>query len=261
MRRIPMPLIFAAAIAVGVTVTIIIQIISLAPPGGVLVLVPQGVTAKSFVYQILAGASVSHFMPVGYGKFTLKPNTTSWYYYIDTSMPYLIAVKTPFTGVVKVTVDGTDYYLCNSSNYGAVIREADYTGWVGDWVKVGSYYVLNPRNATDAAGYVDCAKSVINTAGWSYLLVYEPSADYFTYDASTKSATVYYDSIDYTGTITEKYGSFSITPTWTALTANTNNVVGSYQVTSDYAYVYYPSFIYALYNGTAVTQITITPTT
>ncbi|MGC9131979.1 MAG: hypothetical protein ACP5H5_10430, partial [Pyrobaculum sp.] len=108
-----MPLIIAAAIAVGVTVTIIIQVILLSPPGGVLVLVPQGATTKSFVYQILAGASISHFMPVGYGKFTLNPNTTSWYYYIDTYAPSIIAVNKPFTGVVKVTVDGTDYYLCN----------------------------------------------------------------------------------------------------------------------------------------------------
>ncbi len=260
MRRLPIPVLVAAVIAVGVIVTIIIQVNTLSPPGGVLVLIPQGATTKIYAYQIIAGGKVNHFMPLGYGKFTLKTNTTNWYYYTDTSMPYIIAVSKQFTGVVKVTLEGTDYYLCNSSKYGAVIRAFDYIGWVGDWVKVGSYYILNPRNATDAAGYVDCAKSVISTAGWTYLLVYEPRGDYFTYDASTKSATVYFDSIDSAGTITAKYGSTVFTPSWTELTANTNTVVGSYKVTSDYAYVYYPSLIYALYNGTAVTQLKITPT-
>jgi hypothetical protein len=261
MRRIPIPAILAAVIAAGITVTIIIQIIWLTPPGGVVLLVPQGATTKSFVYQILAGSKLTHFMPVGYGKFALRPNTTSWYYYIDTSMPYIITVSKPFTGVVKVTVEGTDYYLCNSSNYGAIIRVYDSIGWVGDWVKVGSYYVLNPRNATDAAGYVTCAKSVISTAGWSYLLVYEPRSDYFTYNPSTKSATVYYDSIDSAGTVTAKYGSTTFTPSWIALTANTDTVVGTWSATSDYSYLYYPSLIFTLYNGSAVTQLQVTPTT
>jgi len=262
MRKIPIALLIAAAIAVGVTVTIIIQLITLQPSGGVVLLLPQGYTSKTYVYKILSGstAAISHFMPIGYGKFTLKPNTTDWYYYVDTSMPYIVAVANPFTGVVKVTLDGTDYYLCNNSNYGAVIRVVDYVGWVGDWVKVGAYYILNPRNATDAAGYVDCAKSVISTAGWTYLLVYEPRGDYFTYDASTKSATVYFDSIDSAGTITAKYGSKVFTPTWTALTANTDTVVGTYSVTSDYSYLYYPSLIYALYNGTVTSQLQVTPT-
>jgi hypothetical protein len=262
MRRIPVALLIAAAIAVGVTVTIIIQVVALQPSGGVVLLIQQGYTSKTFVYKVLSGgtAAINHFMPIGYGKFTLKSNTTNWYYYIDTYMPGIIAVNKPFTGVVTVTVDGTDYYLCNSSNYGAVIRVHDYIGWVGDWVKVGSYYILNPRNATDATGYVDCAKSVINTAGWTYLLVYEPRGDYFTYDASTKSATVYYDSIDSAGTITAKYGSTVFTPSWTELPANTDTVVGTYSATSDYAYIHYPSLIYSLYNGTVVTQLQVTPT-
>jgi hypothetical protein len=260
-RRIPIALLIAAAIAIGVTVTVIVQVISLTPPGGVVLLVPQGVTTKTYVYKIFGGLErISHFMPIGYGKFTLKPNATNWYYYVDNSMPYIIGVGGPFTGVVKVTIEGTDYYLCNISNYGAVIRVTDYIGWVGDWVKVGSYYVLNPRNATDAGGYVDCAKSVISTAGWSYLLVYEPRSDYFTYDPTTKSATVYFDSIDSAGTITAKYGYITFTPAWTQLSANTNTVVGTWSFTSDHAYVYYPLLIYALYNGTVTSQIQVTPT-
>ena len=262
MRRIPIALLIAAAIAIGITVTIIIQVIALQPSGGVVLLLPQGYTSMTYVYKILSGstAAINHFMPIGYGKFTLKPNTTNWYYYVDTSMPYIVAVANPFTGVVKVTLDGTDYYLCNNSNYGAVIRALDYIGWVGDWVKVGSYYILNPRNATDAAGYVECAKSIISAAGVSYLLVYEPRRDYFTYDASTKSATVYYDSIDSAGTITAKFGSIAFMPTWTQLPANTDTVVGTWSATSDYSYLYYPALIYALYNGTVTSQLQVTPT-
>jgi hypothetical protein len=258
MRRIAIPLILAALIAVGVTVTIIIQVISVSPPGGVLLLVPQGITTKSYVYQILLGTNVQHFMPLGYGKLTLRPNTTGWYYYADTRAPGIVAVSKPFTGVIKVTVDGTDYYLCNNSNYGAVVRAKDSTGWVGDWVMAGSYFILNPRNASDNTNYRNCAVSVSNTVG-KFVFIYEPRSDYFSYNAATNTVTVYYDAIDQYNFIT-KYGSITFTPAWTQLPANTDTVVGTYSATSNSEYLHYRTLIYLWYNGTVTSQIQVTPT-
>ncbi len=257
MRRIPIPLILAAAIAVGITVTIIIQIVSVLPPGGVLLLLPQGETTKTYSYQILVGSSAKHFMPLGYGKFALRPNNTGWSYYVDTSMPGIVAVSKPFTGVIKVTVDGTDYYLCNNSNYGAVVRAKDNTGWVGDWVKVGGYYILNPRNVSDATGYADCARDVVMTSS-NIVLLYEPNSEYFLYDASTTTIKVYFDAVDTSG-VKPKYGYITLTPTWTPLPQNSDTEVGTYSPASDDAYIHYPSLIYVTYIGSAPTELKVTP--
>jgi hypothetical protein len=260
MRRIPIALIIAAVVAIGITVMITITVIRLQPSGGILILFKPGVTGISYVYQVLVGTTtVSHLLPVGYGKFTLNANTTSWYYHVETGMPYIIAVSKPFSGVATVNIGGTNYYICNSSNYGAVIRATDRLGWVGDWVYSGSFYVLNVRNVTDSTNYQTCPKNIITTAGWTNALLYEPRGDYFTYDLSTKTIKAFYDTIDSAGTITAKAGSVTITPKWTALSANTNVLVGYYGFDSSNTIMYYPTFIFAYYNGTVSTLLKITP--
>jgi len=249
------PLLIAAAVALGV-ITIIIQVITLYLPGGVVLLLKEGGDTISTKVELIIGQRASVFLPFGYGKFVFEPNTTDWYYAIDTGRTPIVAVRNPFSGVIKVTIDGVDYYLCNESNAGAIVVSP--LGWVGDWVKVGSYYILSPRNITDNPGYVSCASKIPPLLSRATVAIGAPRADYFQY-VPPSTVNVYYDLVYSNGTVQFKGVYKTATITWSQLTPGT--VVGEYKVTADRNYVVYVGLIYLYFNGTATTKLTVRPTT
>jgi hypothetical protein len=256
MSRLPIPPLFIAAVVALGVVTIVFQIVTLYLPGGVILLLKEGGDTISIRIELVIGQRASIFLPLGYGKFVLEPNTTDWYYAIDTARTPIVAVRYPFSGVVKVNIDGVDYYLCNESNAGAIV--VNPLGWVGDWVKVGSYYVLSPRNLTDNPGYVSCASKIPPLLGRATVAIGNPRADYFQY-VPPSTVYVYYDLVYSNGTIQYKAIYKTATITWSQLTPGT--VAGTYKMTSDRNYIVYTGLIYLYFNGTATTKITARPTT
>ncbi|MGC9131447.1 MAG: hypothetical protein ACP5H5_07675 [Pyrobaculum sp.] len=262
MHRIPIPLLIAAVVAIGAAIYLLIQVTVLVPPTtNVMLLFKEPNQTVYYRFQFIQGGKATVVYPLGWGRYALTPNTTGWYYMtLATALPFIFAVQQPFTGVVKYefTLGNTRYYyyLCNMSNYGGIFYwDTLYYGMVGDWVKVGSFYVFNPRNVTDP-GYITCAQYMAKNyaAGWVY--VAEPRADYYGLDSSG-NLVVYFDLVRDTGYIEPKDTSYSYYG-WRELQPGTTTVVGqSYIITSDYMYVIYPVWVVVKYVGNATTSLKV----
>ncbi|QJF12440.1 hypothetical protein QIT50_gp28 [Pyrobaculum spherical virus 2] len=224
MRRIPIPLILAAVIAVGVTVTIIFQITVLTPPSAVVVLVPQG--SSTVTYQFVA-IDVKHAaFPIGMGLMQITYNTTNFYYYNVTELWSLAVPASRYinmTGTYSVNT-GTRTYSFNVFDCGNVVVVGYLTTvYIGQWVDFGGFKVAVPVNFTASQDQLTCARKYMGYYNLAGVNIFSPRIDYYAFDGTY--IYVYYDRVD-TSTYYFRYDRLSYKPT----TLSNNAVIG-YKVT------------------------------
>lgn len=219
MRRVPIPLILAAVIAVGVTVMIIFQITVLTPPSAVVVLVPQGSTSATFSFQTVNRANVA--FPIGIGMMQINHNTTALYYYNVTDL-WAIAVPASrynnMTGQYSVPYTTIQVFDCGN----VVVVGSSSTVYVGQWADFGGFKVTVPVNFTASRNQLACIRKYLSRFSIASVAVFNPRIDYYSYDGTY--INIYYDYVD-TSSYTLRYGYYSYTPA-----ALSNNAVIGYKI-------------------------------
>lgn len=223
MRRIPIPLILAAIIAVGVTVTIIFQITVLTPPSAVVVLVPQDSSTVTYNFEAVGAQHVA--FPIGMGLMQITYNTTNFYYYNVTEL-WSLAVPsskyTNMTGTFSVNI-GTATYSLHVFDCGNVVVVGYYAlVYIGQWADFGGFKVAVPVNFTATEDQLTCARKYMNYYQLASVDIFSPRIDYYAFDGTY--IYVYYDRVD-TSTYYLRYGSYSYTPT-----ALSNDAVIGYKI-------------------------------
>lgn len=210
MRHIPIPLILAAIIAVGMTFTIIFQIMILTPPSAVVVLVPQG--ASSVTYQFEAPGVRYVAFPIGMGLMEITSNTTNFYYYNVTELWSLAVPSTKYTnmtGTYSVNI-GTRTYSLDVFDCGNVVVVGSSTlVYIGQWADFGGYKVAVPVNFTASQDQVTCARRYIHRNGLTGVDIYNPRIDYYVFDGTY--IHIFYDRVD-TSTYYFRHGRRTYTP-------------------------------------------------
>jgi hypothetical protein len=189
---------FALAVAVGVAVTIVIQIISLPAPPAVVAPIETHVTGPSTYSTSLtevAGSYVSYKTLAGLGKLQISVNTTGWYYLQN---DWVVTVVRKSTGdatfllssgslIYVREIDATRAFIYNSGqNVGVVAQKVPVgtTGWIVYHPIVTDYDSSTARVMTDF---------IALRSGPIY--VFQPMSDRVGYDRNTKTFFVCFDYV------------------------------------------------------------------
>lgn len=254
MRRVPFPLILAAVIAVGVTVTIIFQITVLTPPSAVVVLVPQG--SSTVTYQFEGTGTQYVAFPIGMGAMRVSFNTTNFYYYNVTELWSLAVPSSKYrnmTGTYTVTI-GTRTYAFNVFDCGNVVVVGNGPlVYIGQWADFGGFKVAVPVNFTGSQDQVACARRYMQHYRLAGVDIFSPRIDYYVFDGT--NIHVYYDRVDTSGYYF-RYNRRSYTPT-----ALSNNAVIGYKATDSQTGILYLGGFYvgafsATTSGTYAVRVT-----
>lgn len=232
MRRIPIPLLLAAVIAVGMTITIIFQITILNPPSAVVVLVPEGSSTVTYRFE---GTDVQYVaFPIGFGAMQISYNTSNFYYYNVTDL-WTLAVRsskyTNMTGTYTVRI-GTVTYAMEVFDCGnVVVVGRGNLVYIGQWADFGGFKVAVPVNFTASQDQLTCARRYMSYKRLAGVDIFSPRIDYYVFDGT--NIYVYYDRVD-TTSYYFKYNRRSYTPT-----ALSNNAVIGYKVTDSQTGIVY----------------------
>lgn len=223
MRRVSIPLMLAAVIAVGLTITIIFQITILTAPSTVVVLVPQGASTVTYQFE---GVGTQHVaFPIGMGVMRVSYNTTRFYIYNVTELWSLAVPASKYnnmTGTYTFTV-GTRTYSMNVFDCGkVVVVGASTLVYIGEWADFGGYKVAVPVNFTGSQDEVACARKYMNRYRLAGVDIFNPRIDYYVFDGT--NIHVYYDRVD-ASTYVFRYNRRTYTPT-----ALSSNAVIGYKV-------------------------------
>jgi hypothetical protein len=245
----------ALAVAVGMAVTIVIQVTLYTPVPAVVAPIETPATSldtgsNTFSVSInaVAGDYVIYPTLAGLGKLQLQANTTGWYYLQN---DWIVVVVRRSTGDATFTLsNGYRVYVKEINTTHAFIFFDQYsTGIVAKKVQVGTtgWYVYHPVATAYDTATINAIKGFLSSSGYTFTYVFQPKPDYVSYDPNAKSFYVYFDSVYSDGTVNTKYfyytnaTSFMPVPTSSAVT-----VSGIERIDTD-NYVLYPVWA-LLYN-------------
>lgn len=251
MRRVPIPLILAAAIAVGVTITIIFQITVLSPPSAVVVLVPQGASTVTYLFEGTGTQYVA--FPIGIGSMQISYNTTNFYYYNVTDLWSLAVPASKYrnmTGTHTVKIGTTTYSFSVFDCGNVVVVGYGPLVYIGQWADFGGFKVAVPVNFTASQAQVACARRYMSYYRLAGVDIFSPRIDYYVFDGT--SIHVYYDRVD-TSTYVFRHNRRSYTPS-----ALSNNAVIGYKVTDPQTgIVYLGGFYVGAFSATTTGRYTV----
>jgi len=146
--RIPFPLVLAAVVVVGATVTLILvfnllQVVAVILPG----IAPSGTTTVTL--DLGSGFNyVAWGYYVGMGKLTISHNATSstnvWVYSDPNMYTFALASYSTPTSYQRIATDKGVLYLCKEGPYGIAYSPGRGFAFVGKFENVGGLYVLVP---------------------------------------------------------------------------------------------------------------------
>jgi len=269
LKRLPIPLLFALAVAVGVAVTIIIQITALPPPPAVVAPIETSATdistgSSSHILSVEAAVSsyVTYPTVAGFGKLQLLANTTGWYYYPGTMM---VTVVRRSTGDAQFNIGNSKVYVREiNTTHAFVFYSATVVGVVTKKVQVGAtgWYVYHPVVTDFDSATANTIKNLAAALGLSYIDVFQPRADYLTFNTGTKTYNIYVDRFDSSGAVNRKGNVYYMSLNdMTPLSANSAVIVDRLVQIDQYNYALYPIWLllYIQVNSNITLAITITP--
>jgi len=194
--RIPLPLILAAAVVIGASVTLILvfkllQTVAVILPG----IAPSGTATVTLdLGSGFSGVAWGYY--AGMGKLTISHNATSstnvWVYSdIDMYTFALTSYSTP-TSYQRIATDKGVLYLCTEGPYGIAYSPGRGFAFVGKFESVGGLYVLVPAQPNDTL--INCMAYVAQTENnWAIDFLWVNGTS-FRYDPSfnTVYAKAYY---------------------------------------------------------------------
>jgi hypothetical protein len=245
---------FALAVAVGVAVTIVIQITLLPAPPAVVAPIETPPDAGSTTYTkslvIPYDASAVYPTLAGIGKLQISVNTTGWYYLQN---DWVFTVVRRSTGNIAFHVSsGAFIYVREINATHAFIYHSVYaTGVVAQKVQVGTtgWIIYHPVVTDYDADTLNTIRTAMSSLSLSNVYVFQPKPDYVTYDPNTKTFYVYFDKVDNSGDVTSKYFYYANTTSFTPIPTDSPVTVSgieridteNYVLYSVWALLYYPT--------------------
>ncbi len=268
LRRIPIPLILAAAVAVGAAITIIIQITILPPPSAVVApielpdaSVDSGSITHTISVEVPAGRNAVYITLAGLGKLTLESNTTGWYYFpADT---FAIVVRRNTGNVTFTLSGGARVHVWEINNTHAFIfYTARETLVMTKKVQVARWIVYHPTITTFDTNTVNIITRLLVDTGRSYFNVVQPREDYVLFDLNTRQLRIYTDTVYRDGTVRVRNMVYVNTTRFTPISPNSAVVVDRMVQIDTYNYVLFPVWLLFYYQPTSgvSSSITIGPT-
>jgi hypothetical protein len=267
--RIPVPLLLAAAVAVGITVTLIIQVVIIETPPAIVfpTILPPEETTTSYTLTIYAtyGEQVHFATVAGMGRFKLWTNTTGWNY-----------TTTLYMGTVVLKSPG-DYDFTLSSGESVFVRDLNSThalvavdnpsdgviyGFVTKKVRVGPWYVYHPVVSKLDTAVVDVIRQILNNVqNRGYFCLFQPTQDYIEIDTANDVIIIKCDMVDLTdieyGAEGLWFGEFFDVP------ADPRNplIFGLTERLGDAGYYHYSAIVYLKnqFSSTTVTALSVQP--
>jgi hypothetical protein len=269
-RRIPIPLLFALAVAVGATVVMVLQINIIPPPPAIVAPVDTGPTALTsgsqtvtFTINAYAGQTVVYSNLAALGRVSLQANTTGWFYQAN---DWIYTVMRRSTGNATFTVGSTtvEVFQYNTTNAFVVNRQRN-TLVITRIVSVGTtgWYAYHPVDTVYGTDTVNALVRYMNYRGLSQVNVFRPRYDYITFDASTRTFRVFFDVVSSSGTVSSRGTSLTNTTSFTALPSGSAVVPTNYFIIDINNVVLPPIWIIYRANPTSSIRsaVTITPLT
>jgi len=194
--RIPIPLIVAAVVVIGSTVTLILvfkllQTVAVILPG----LAPTGTTTVTVdLGSGFSGVAWGYY--AGMGRLTITHNATSstnvWVYTDPDMYTFALSSYSTPTTYQRIETDRGVLYLCKEGPYGIAYSPGRMVAFVGKFEYVGGLYVLVPGQPNNTI--VPCMAYAVNTEGVSisFLWVNGTSFRYDSYSNTFIARTYYF---------------------------------------------------------------------
>jgi len=227
LRRIPLTLLFALAVAVGASVIMVVQVTVLPPPAAIVAPVdttPSDVTSGTytvtFSIPLYYGQTALHTNLAALGLVSLQANTTGWYYQVN---DWVYTVVRRQTGDAVFTLPSgvqVEVYHYNSTHALVVNRQRN-TVLITKVVSVGTtgWHAYHPVPTSYDTATINALTSYMASRGLIDVYVFQPQHDYIVFDRTTKVFTVYFDTVTSSGAVTAKGMSLTNATSFVALDA------------------------------------------
>jgi hypothetical protein len=203
--RIPVPLLLAAAVAVGLTVTLVIQIVVLEPLPAIAfptVLGPDSTLASyTLTIEVLPGEPVNFATIAGMGQI-----------YLWADAPGLKHATDLFIGTVILKNPG-NYSFRLSSGQAVVVKDLNSTyaivaidnynnfivyGFVTKKVQVGSWYIYHPVVSEPTTEVVETIRQILTELSYRNIFcLFQPTQDYIEVDETADAVYIFCDKVDF----------------------------------------------------------------
>jgi hypothetical protein len=271
LRKIPLPLLFALAVAVGATVIMLLQINIIPPPPAIVSPIETGPTALTSGSQTVAltinayaGQTVVYQSLAALGRVSIQANTTGWFYqandWIFAAMRRSTGNAT-FTLPTGVTVEVFQY----NSTHALVVNRQRNTVVITRIVSVGTtgWNAYHPVDTVYDTATINGLTRYMSHRGLSQLNVFRPRADYVVFETSTRVFRVYFDVVSSGGSVTTKGTSLTNSSSFAALPSGSSVVPTNYFIIDINNVVLPPVWVIFRSNPTSSVRsaLTITPLT
>jgi hypothetical protein len=245
LKRIPLALLFALAVAVGASVVMVVQIYVVPPPSAIVApidttpsAVTEGTYTVTFSISLYYGQRAVYDNLAALGLVSLQASTDGWSYLVNDWIYTVVrrdTGSTSFTLPTGVTVDVYEY----NSTHALVVNTQRNTVVITKKVSVGTtgWYAYHPVVADYDTTTLNALTGYMDSKGLTQLYVFQPRHDYIVFDSSANEFRVYFDVVtssavtvkgyymsDTSGLVALSPGS-AVVPTDTQYIINTNNVV------------------------------------
>jgi hypothetical protein len=246
LKRIPLTLLFALAVAVGASVAMVVQIFVVPPPPAIVapidtdpLAVTDGTYTVTFTLTVYYGQRAVYDNLAALGLVELQADSSGWSYLVNDWIYTAVRRDTgdaSFTLPTGVTVDVYEY----NSTHALVVNTQRNTAIITKKVSVGTtgWYAYHPVVAGYDTTTLNALTGYMTSKGLTQLYVFQPMHDYIVFDASANEFRVYFDVVASSGSVTAKGYYMSATSGFVALAPgspvvpadtqyviNTNNVV------------------------------------
>jgi len=266
--RIPVPLLLAAVVAVGITVTLVVEIVVLDPLPAIAfptVLGPDStLVSYTLTIEVPSGESANFATIAGMGKF-----------YLWADVPGLKYTTYLYMGTVVLRNPG-DYSFRLSSGQAVVVRDLNSThaivaidnyynqivyGFVTKKVRVGSWYIYHPVVSEPTTEVVATIRQILNSINRYTFCLFQPTQDYIEVDETADTVYISCDLVN-SNTVYRRGIKVNLKPSSGVSTDSNNpNRLTLVEAFSDREYYYYSAIVYleGQFNSTTRIRVSVRP--
>ena len=250
--HIPVPLLLAAAVAVGLTVTLVIQIVVLEPLPAIAfptVLGPDSSLASyTLTIKVLPGEPVNFATIAGMGQIYLWANAPGLKYATDLFIGTVI-LKNPGNYSFRLSSGPAIVVKDLNSTYAIVAidnnRNFVVYGFVTKKVQVGSWYIYHPVVSEPTTEVVGTIRRILTELTYRNIFcLFQPTQDYIEVDGNTDTVYIFCDKVDFYNVY--RRGANVKLDTFSDVSADSNNPnrLVLAEALSDKGYYFYSAVVY-----------------
>ena len=252
LQRIPLPLVVALAVAVGASVAIVVNIVTLPPPAGIAAPIETPATALEtgtythiLTVEALRGQLIKYPTLAGLGKLQLESNTTGWYYLQNDLFVTLVRRS---TGDATFTIGIDEVYVKEINDTHAFILFR-YVGVVTKKVQVSGLWVVYHPVATDYdSTTLNAITALMSARGMTVVDVFQPRADYLQYDDDIRSFKIFVDVVQNDGTVQRRHFYYTNATSFTPILPDSPVLIDGFVDLGGHNYALYPVWVLFYYH-------------